>query len=83
MHAERLPRVARLLRPMPLQRLHQPGCRTGHADMSAINIIKCGPAKTPTFRSGHPFAINVDRSRKMLFCCVSAIGKKKKGVIFY
>ena len=33
----------------------------GQADMSAVNVIKCGPVKTPMFRSGHQFAINVDR----------------------
>lgn len=46
------------------------------AAVSAVNIIKCGPVKTPMFRSGHQFAINVDRSRIMLFCCVSPVEKK-------
>lgn len=33
----------------------------GLADMSAVNIIKRGPVKPPMLRSGHQFAINVDR----------------------
>lgn len=61
-HAERLPRVVRLLWPMPLTAAQPAGAAgAGHADMSAVNIIKCGPVKTPMFRSGHQFAINVDR----------------------